>query len=106
MKNPRLAVGLGLVWWVMLAFMLLTLAGCATTLTHPTTGQTATCKSGWAVGAGTGIAGVVMIGLSLAADIFYIAEYRACLNKAKAAGYEESKAPPPTLEPSRSEREH
>lgn len=69
------------------------LAGCATTLEHPLTHQSATCQSDWPPGdlwiAGAmtpGIGGVVMM---LVGDVLSVAEYQKCVDTLKRAGYEE-----------------
>lgn len=74
------------------------LSGCASTLTHPVTGQQATCTSGWWLGGGTGIAGVVMGGIALVGNALAVVDYRGCVDKLKAAGFQEppSAAPEPS----------
>jgi hypothetical protein len=57
--------------------------GCATTLRHPQTQATITCKSGWWVGLGS-IGGVI----ATVGNIVGMTTYRACVQEAKAAGYE------------------
>ena len=71
------------------------LSGCASTLTHPVTGQQATCTSGWWLGGGTGIAGVVMGGIALVGNALAVVNYRGCVNKLKAAGFQEPPAAAP-----------
>lgn len=76
----------------------LLLVGCASTLTHPGTGQQATCTSGWWLGGGTGIAGIVMGGIALVGNALAVVDYRGCVDKLKAAGFQEP--PAATPEPS------
>ena len=80
-----------------MGFVLLLLAGCATTLEHPVTHQTATCKSGWALGGGTGIAGAVMLGISVVGNMLFISEYQQCIDKLKEAGFQEPQPTASTL---------
>ena len=65
----------------------LMLSGCATTLTHPSTGQQWTCQSGAWWGFGTIGAPIAVIG-----NLLEIFPYRACIAKAKAAGFKEPEA--------------
>ena len=67
----------------------LMLSGCATTLTHPSTGQQWTCQSGSWWGFGVIGAPIAVIG-----NLLEIAPYRACIAKAKAAGFKEPETEP------------
>lgn len=82
-----------------LLMVLVVLAGCATTLEHPATRQRLTCRSGWALGGGTGIAGGVMAGIALVGNVLYAVEYQTCVEKLKRAGYEEITPPPASNAP-------
>jgi hypothetical protein len=65
------------------------MAGCATTLQHPTTGQTVTCEQPVMVGGGTGIIGGALLGVSLVFDAVTWGMKAHCVSEAKRAGYEE-----------------
>ncbi len=83
-----------------LLLVMVGLVGCSTTLSHPQSGQTMTCQSGWALGGGTGIAGGVMAGIALLINVFEVAEYQKCVEQFKRAGYEEiPPAPAPSETP-------
>lgn len=84
---------------LLLAVLLVSLSGCAATLEHPGTHQRATCRSGWALGGGTGIAGGVMAGIALVGNVLYVAEYQKCVGTLKRAGYEEITPAPASNEP-------
>lgn len=75
------------------AVAILLLSGCATTLTHPVTGQQTMCQSGFAIGGGTGAVGLALAALSVALNVGHLYEYRRCVREAATLGYEE----PPEL---------
>lgn len=75
------------------AVAVLLLSGCATTLTHPVTGQQTVCQSGFAIGGGTGAVGLALAALSVALDVGHLYLYQECVKNANAAGYEEQHDP-------------
>ncbi len=73
---------------VLLSIGLWGATGCSTTLHHPATGQTYTCKSGawWGFG-------IIGLPIAIVGNLLELIPYRECIEKAQAAGYQEQEKP-------------